>query len=61
MPLPSTEAQQDAQEQRDGREVELACDACEETWVVRVPEGADLTFEQTLCPGQDCRGEGEEV
>jgi hypothetical protein len=61
MPLPSTEAQQDAFERRDGRVVELACDTCPESWTVTVPDGSDLTYRQTICPVRGCSGEGEEV
>lgn len=44
-----------------GREVEMACDACEEAWIVFVPEGEFVTYEQTVCPDNSCSGEGEEV
>lgn len=60
MSTSATEAQQDALEQRDGREVELACDSCSESWIVRVPEGCDLTDDQTGCPIRGCPGEGKE-
>jgi hypothetical protein len=44
-----------------GREVEFACNACEECWIVFVREGEHPTFEQTVCPDNHCDGEGEEV
>jgi hypothetical protein len=45
-----------------GREVDLACDACEEAWTIFVREGEEYpTYEQTLCPAAGCSGEGEEV
>lgn len=42
------------------REVTLACDACAECWIVFVPEGEDITYDQTVCPDNRCDGEGEE-
>ena len=53
------EAMQDAASQ--GREVTLACDACAEAWIVFVPEGDDVTYDDTVCPIAGCDGEGEEV
>jgi hypothetical protein len=43
-----------------GREVTLACDACPESWIVFVPDGEDITYDQTICPDNRCSGEGEE-
>jgi hypothetical protein len=57
------EAMQDAHEERhaQGREVELGCDQCGECWLILVPEGEDITYEQTICPDNSCDGEGEEL
>jgi hypothetical protein len=43
-----------------GREVTLACDACPESWIVFVPDGEDITYDQTICPDNRCSGKGEE-
>lgn len=44
-----------------GREIEMGCDQCGERWLIFVPEGEDITYDQTICPDNSCDGEGEEL
>jgi hypothetical protein len=55
------EALQDAWEQKHCHEVELACDLCPESWVVKVRYGEDLSHEDTRCPVRGCNGYGTEI
>jgi hypothetical protein len=59
--LTHAEALQDAHQVAHGVEIELACDACAECWVVHLEDGEDLSYPDTVCPCAGCPGEGEEL
>ena len=44
-----------------GREVDLGCTECGESWVVHVYADECLTEDQTKCPTRGCNGEGVEL
>jgi hypothetical protein len=45
-----TELMRDAQEHKNGREAEVSCRSCAETWIVLELGGCGLTDEQLKCP-----------